>query len=34
MTLETTLELLKVISESEEVIVKLSGEYTGGISGR
>jgi len=29
-----TLELLKVISESEEGIVKVSGDYTGGISGR
>jgi hypothetical protein len=29
-----TLELLKVISESEEGIVKVSGDYTGGIAGR
>jgi hypothetical protein len=29
-----TLELLKAISESEEGIVKVSGDYTGGISGR
>jgi hypothetical protein len=29
-----TLELLKAISESEEGIVKVSGDYTGGIAGR
>jgi hypothetical protein len=29
-----TLELLKVISESEEGIVEVSGDYTGGIAGR
>jgi hypothetical protein len=29
-----TLELLKVISESEEGIVKVSGDYTGGVVGR
>ena len=29
-----TLELLKVISESEEGIVKVSGDYTRGIAGR
>jgi hypothetical protein len=29
-----TLELLKVISESEEGIVKVSGDYTGGVAGR
>ena len=29
-----TLELLKVISESEGGIVKVSGDYTGGISRR
>jgi hypothetical protein len=29
-----TLELLKMISESEEGIVKVSGDYTGGIAGR
>lgn len=29
-----TLEILKVISESEEGIVKVSGDYTGGIAGR
>jgi hypothetical protein len=29
-----TLELLKLISESEEGIVKVSGDYTGGIAGR
>lgn len=29
-----TLELLRVISESEEGIVKVSGDYTGGIAGR
>jgi hypothetical protein len=29
-----TLELLKVISESEEGVVKVSGDYTGGITGR
>jgi hypothetical protein len=29
-----TLDLLKVISESEGGIVKVSGDYTGSISGR
>ena len=29
-----TLELLKVISETEEGVVKVSGDYTGGITGR
>jgi hypothetical protein len=29
-----TLELLKVISESEDGVVKVSGDYTGGITGR
>lgn len=29
-----TLELLKVISESAEGVVKISGDYTGGITGR
>lgn len=34
VNMRLTLELLKVISEFEEGIVKLSEDYTGGISGR